>query len=363
MHRHLRQDPPQGQRWDVFCRVIDNFGDVGVCWRLCSALAARGQAVRLWIDDASALAWMAPQGAHGVQVRPWADAMPAADPGDVVVEAFGCQLPDAFIARMAAQPVAPVWINLEYLSAQAFVERCHGLRSPQFSGPGAGLDKWFFYPGFTPATGGLLQHPPAPAPATAATWLARHGWAPSGGECTVLLFGYANPALPMLLAALAGWPTLLWLPQGPMQAQLAGQPLPPGVRLQALPWLPLADFDLLLAAADLKLVRGEDSFVRAQLLGAGPVLWQIYPQDDGAHAPKLAAWLDRCLADGAPALAAAVRQAHLVVNGLAPGPLQLPDLAAWRAQHLAWQAGLHSQADLATQLMAFASRRQGGKSS
>jgi uncharacterized repeat protein (TIGR03837 family) len=178
----------------------------------------------------------------------------------------------------------------------------------------------------------------------------------------VLLFGYANPALHGLLAALAGTPTLLWLPQGPLQAQLAGQPLPPGLRLQPLPWLPLADFDQLLAAADLKLVRGEDSSVRAQLLGAGPVLWQIYPQDDGAHAPKLDAWLDRCLAGSPPALAAAVRRAHHVVNGLAPGPLQLPDLAAWHAQHQAWQARLHAQADLVTQLLAFTSRRQGGKS-
>jgi uncharacterized repeat protein (TIGR03837 family) len=352
----------QGQRWDVFCRVIDNFGDVGVTWRLCSALAARGMAVRLWIDDASALAWMAPHGAHGVQVRPWADALQAGDPGHVVVEAFGCHLPDAFVARMAAQPVAPVWINLEYLSAEAYVERSHGLRSPQFSGPGAGLDKWFFYPGFTPATGGLLQHPPLPVPAAAAAWLVQRGWAPAVGERSVLLFGYASPALPSLLAALADQPSLLWVPPGPLQAQLTGQPLPPGLRLQPLTWLPLEEFDLLLTHADLKLVRGEDSFVRAQLLGAGPVLWQIYPQDDGAHAPKLDAWLDRCLAGCAPALAAAVRQAHQVVNGLAPGPLQLPALAAWRVQHLAWQAALHAQADLVTQLTAFAASRQRPKS-
>ena len=74
-------------RWDVFCRVIDNLGDVGVCWRLARDLAARGDTVRLWIDDASALAWMAPGGATGVEVGAF-DA--AGDPGEVVVEAFGC---------------------------------------------------------------------------------------------------------------------------------------------------------------------------------------------------------------------------------------------------------------------------------
>jgi uncharacterized repeat protein (TIGR03837 family) len=284
----------------------------------------------------------------------------------VVVEAFGAAPPDGFVARMAAQPRPPVWINLEYLSAEDYVERSHGLRSPRFIGPGAGLDLWFFYPGFTPATGGLLQHPPAPTAGAAQAWLAQRGWAPAAGERAVLLFGYANPALPALLSALAGPPTLLWLPPGPMQAQLASHPLPPGLRAQPLPWLAQTDFDHLLAAADLALVRGEDSFVRAQLVGRGPVLWQIYPQGDGAHAPKLDAWMDRLLA-GAPApLATAVRRVQRVVNGLEtapPGqPLALPDLAAWAVQQRRWQAGLHAQADLATQLQAFAGSRMAMKS-
>jgi uncharacterized repeat protein (TIGR03837 family) len=356
----------QGCRWDVFCRVIDNFGDVGVGWRLCTALAARGHDVRLWIDDASALAWMAPQGAPGVQVLPWAGAQHAADPGDVVVETFGCALPEAFVARMAARAVPPVWINLEYLSAEGYAQRCHGLRSPQLSGPGAGLDKWFFYPGFTPATGGLLQDPPAPDAAGARAWLAGRGWAPAPGERAVLLFGYPSPALPALLAALAVAPTLLWLPPGGLQAQLAGLPLPAGLRLQPLPWLPSTDFDRLLVAADLLLVRGEDSFVRGQLLGAGPLLWQIYPQHDGAHGPKLEAWLDLLLAGSPSSLALDIRRLQRLLNGLhgdADGPpLQLPDLAAWGAQQRRWQAGLHAQVDLLSQLLGFVGSRRSGKS-
>lgn len=351
----------QGWRWDIFCRVIDNFGDVGVSWRLCSALAARGHMVRLWIDDASALAWMAPQGAAGVTVRSFDDAAMAQEVGDVVVETFGCDPPPAFVARMAARPPAPVWINLEYLSAEPYVERSHGLRSPQFSGPGAGLDKWFFYPGFTPRTGGLLQHPAAPGAVEARAWLATRGWAPAPGERGVLLFGYASPALPALVAALADAPGLLWLPPGGLHDQLAALPLPAALRVQALPWLASTDFDCVLAAADLRLVRGEDSFVRAQLLGDAPLLWQIYPQEDGAHGPKLDAWLDRHLDGAAPDLAAAVRQAHHVVNGLtglSPGPLDLPDLAAWGAQHRRWQAGLHTQTDLVTQLLAFVETRK-----
>ena len=92
---------PMPMRWDLFCRVIDNFGDIGVCWRLAADLGARGQSVRLWIDDARALAWMAPDGARGVQVLPWIEGVEWPEPGEVVVEAFGCDLPPAFIARMS----------------------------------------------------------------------------------------------------------------------------------------------------------------------------------------------------------------------------------------------------------------------
>ena len=55
-------------RWTLLCRVVDNFGDVGFAWRLAADLAARGERVRLAIDDARALAWLAPEGAAGVEV-------------------------------------------------------------------------------------------------------------------------------------------------------------------------------------------------------------------------------------------------------------------------------------------------------
>jgi uncharacterized repeat protein (TIGR03837 family) len=149
-------------QWDIFCRVIDNFGDIGVCWRLSAALAARGQLVRLWVDDASALAWMAPGGCAGVQVMHWQPDRPMpqeAQPGDVVIEAFGCEIDHAWIAMNSIASCAhsirarglnrlknPVWINLEYLSAEPYVERSHGLSSPVLSGAAKGMQKWFFYP-------------------------------------------------------------------------------------------------------------------------------------------------------------------------------------------------------------------------
>jgi uncharacterized repeat protein (TIGR03837 family) len=149
--------------WDVFCRVVDNHGDVGVCWRLATDLAERGIVVRLWIDDAHALTWMAPGGRHGVEVWAWpvtdeAFAIADVEPATVVIEAFGCGLPDPCLRHIALahqRSAAPVWINLEYLSAESCVERNHGLPSLQGSGLACGVTNWYFYPGFTASTGGL----------------------------------------------------------------------------------------------------------------------------------------------------------------------------------------------------------------
>ena len=352
--------------WDLFCRVVDNFGDIGVCWRAAADLASRGERVRLWLDDPGALDWMAPRGQAGVQVMPWTDEPTILlDPGDVVVEAFGCNPPDAFVARMACAARRPVWINLEYLSAEAYVERSHGLPSPQLSGPGAGLVKWFYYPGFTRRTGGLLREPnlmQRQRDFDARDWLASRGWEPRADERVVNLFCYANPALPGLIDALAVQPTLLLATAGAAADQVAAE-LGPSLargRLRALllPRLTQADFDQLLWAADLNFVRGEDSFVRAQWAGK-PFVWQIYPQDDGAHAAKLRAFFDLSFADGPTAAAAEVRRLWAVWNGLAPGSPQLPlTLAAWRGHVEAWRDRLLAQPDLITQLTSFVGERR-----
>jgi uncharacterized repeat protein (TIGR03837 family) len=332
--------------WDIFCRVIDNHGDLGVCWRLARDLAARGDQARLWIDDATALAWMAPQRPEGVEVRAWPEGDVDVTPGDVVTEAFGCELPLDFIARMAARRPVPRWINLEYLSAEDYVERSHGLASPQFSGPGAGLTKHFFYPGFTPRTGGLLREPgllERMATFDGATWLAAHGWEPRPGERVVSLFAYANAPLPALLYALAERPTLLLACPGPLQRLITDRP---GLRHIALPYLAQDDYDRLLWSCDLNFVRGEDSFVRAQW-AAKPFVWHIYPQHDAAHHAKLDAFMERAR------LPAAWRDVWRGWNGLGAFPNQLSGLQEAVEHAPNWRAQLAAQPDLLTQLRGF----------
>ena len=356
-------------RWDIFCQVIDNFGDIGVCWRLAADLGARGHNVRLWTDDASALAWMAPGGARGVQVCPWPQAAPADGPGDVVVEAFGCEIAPAFIAATAdaarARPQKPLWINLEYLSAEGYVERCHRLPSPLMSGPGAGLTRWFFYPGFTAATGGLLREPDLCARQAVfdrARWRAHRGIAPE--ELAVSLFCYEPPALPCLLAALEHAPSHLLVTPGRATAAVQaiedqnGLKPTPGKRGQlTFSYLaPCAQphFDEMLWACDLNFVRGEDSLVRALWAGQ-PFVWQIYPQHDDAHHAKLHAFLDWLQAP--PTL----RRWHAQWNGLEPAtalpPLARATLAEWHDCTRAARQRLLAQPDLLTQLLGFVAEK------
>jgi uncharacterized repeat protein (TIGR03837 family) len=362
--------PTPALLWDIFCRVVDNFGDIGVCWRLACNLAERGQRVRLWADDAAALRWMAPAGHDGVEVGAWHASTPFPPPGDVVVEAFGCDPAPAFLAAMAAAGEhgrPPVWINLEYLSAEAYVERSHALASPQMSGPARGLTKWFFYPGFTPATGGLLRESTLQdeqAGFDRDAWLAAQGLALREGERLVSVFCYPGAPIDRLVASLAAdaRPTLLatapGAATGAVRAALSTRGDGEGpLRQHALPWLTQADFDRLLWAADLNFVRGEDSWVRAQWAGQ-PFVWQAYPQDDGAHGPKIEAFLGLALA-GAPTEAAeAIRDWTAAWNGLddpgAPLPAWTPGLLdATRAAIRAWRDQLTGSADLVTRLLAF----------
>ena len=361
---------PPSLLWDIFCRVVDNYGDVGVCWRLACNLAERGQRVRLWVDDATALRWMAPDGHDGVEVSTWHAATPFPPPGDVVVEAFGCDPAPAFLAAMAVSGEAarpPVWINLEYLSAEPYVERSHALASPQMSGPALGLVKWFFYPGFTLRTGGLLREPALRAEQARfdrEAWLSAQGIALLSDERVVSVFCYPGAPVDRLVASLAadGRPTVLatapGAATGAVRAALAT--LGEGsstLRQHPLPWFAQPEFDRLLWAADLNFVRGEDSWVRAQWAGK-PFVWQAYPQDDGAHGAKIEAFLELALAGAPSDVAEAIRDWTAAWNALddpaAPLPAWTPEtLAAAGGAARAWRDQLWESADLATRLLAF----------
>lgn len=302
--------------WDIFCSVIDNFGDIGVTWRLARQLVAEhDQAVRLWVDDLDALCRLCPeankeepvQTLRGVEVRRWPREWPPLPAADVVIEAFACQLPAAYIDAMSQRSTPPLWLNLEYLSAEDWVDGCHGLPSPQMNG----LQKFFFFPGFTPQTGGLLREAGLieqrqrfqQDPTARQQFLQQIGVAPLPDARLISLFAYENPALAGWLEAMttAGQPTHLLVPEGRILADLqrwlgvshltAGDLHTRGaLTVQIIAFLSQEDYDRLLWSCDFNAVRGEDSFVRAQWAGR-PLLWHIYPQQENAHLLKLNAFI------------------------------------------------------------------------
>lgn len=354
------------RQWDVFCKVIDNWGDLGVCWRLSADLARRGERVRLWVDQPELLAWLAGQEFELVQVLMWnadsATVLSGLPPSDVVIEAFGCPLDDALLHTLAGQK--PRWINLEYLSAEPYVARQHGLLSPVLHGPGRGMTKHFYFPGFTPDTGGLLREPGLEQ------WqqeFDRADWLKSAGVDTcdtrvVSLFCYEPGPLRLLLTHLAAdpAPTTLLVTAG--RSRSAVEALLPGLdgahpcgvdhwtfgslRVCFLPLLSQSSYDHLLWASDLNFVRGEDSVVRAIWAGK-PFVWNIYPQDDDAHVPKLEAFL------GIMGAGTSLKEAHRAWNGVAGFDWPELDLQAWAQEAQAMRARALAGSDLVTRLFRF----------
>jgi len=371
--------------WDIFCRVVDNYGDIGVCWRLARQLANEYPfQVRLWVDELEALRRIWPSASNidrqileGIEVCRWYSIFDETTAiTNVVIEAFACELPEFYIAAMAKQKKMgnqPYWFNLEYLSAEPWVEECHGLFSMH---PQTGLKKAFFFPGFTAKTGGLLreQHLLAERDSfltssqTAIQWLAAKGINRTADSLLISLFTYENKAISSLLTA---WqtgtaPITCLVPEGrtltsinnSLSLQLqTGDKLSLGqLQLIVIPFLNQQDYDRLLWACDLNFVRGEDSFVRAQW-AAKPLVWHIYPQDDGAHIIKLNAFLDEYTKTMEPALAQLTRQLWLAWNHeqdcAADWNQTIEHYQNWRKHSQNWSQHLNSLGDLASNMVQF----------
>ena len=381
------------RRLDLFCRVVDNFGDAGVALRLARQLVIEHDVgVRLFIDDLVVLSRMLPgvrsdvavQHCDGIEVRLLDDDVRperADDVPDAVVEAFGCGLPGRYVDAIECASKPPPWIVLEYLTAEPWADAVHGLPSPP---PRRALARWFFCPGFTPATGGLLRERGLFAQRDAVANDAarrRQLFASLGlqrlrdGAFVVSLFCYPNAALPALFDA---WrtgdePLACIVPDGVATAALAatfGSDAPRAGEARTRDALSVAvasfvdqqAFDGRLWCSDVVVARGEDSFVRAQW-AAKPFAWHAYPQADDAHVAKIDAFLDRYRTGLDATTASTLGEFWRAFNRADAGSIG----PAWqrfvaRRQALAahavrWADELALQADLATQLVDFTENR------
>ncbi|MGU5679141.1 elongation factor P maturation arginine rhamnosyltransferase EarP [Aeromonas allosaccharophila] len=396
--------------WDIFCCVVDNFGDIGVTWRLARQLKREGKLpahgnevqVRLWVDNLASFARICPgldpaqdgQWVEGIYIQHWHETLPAdTTPATVVIEAFACELPAPFIERMAermaSQPKPSCWINLEYLSAESWVEDCHALASPQRVG-NQSLNKYFFFPGFTAKTGGLLCEQGLIAEreqwqqdkaGLAAYWASLGLPEQQDNELRVSLFTYESDALVTLVESWcqSATPVTLLLPLGrSLQDVLRGASLEDSITtakagdllhagnltIKLLPMTDQAGYDRLLWSCDLNLVRGEDSFVRAQW-AARPFLWHIYQQEDEAHLVKLEQFLDHYLADLPADCGQWLRHFNLALNRGDDCGKECHELwaqwsrysAIWQQHGRSWSQKLLRDGDLVTRLVKFLESR------
>jgi uncharacterized repeat protein (TIGR03837 family) len=365
--------------WHIFCAVIDNYGDIGTTWRLAQQLYhEHQQPVTLFVDDLKALRLLVPETAvsekvqilHGIQVKHWIMPFLETNSAPIVIEAFACTLPDNY--REAMINNGSRCINLDYFSCEDWVAGCHGLPSYQSDG----LKKWFFFPGITSQTGGLLREKTllAERDVFCSNQHQQDNWCyrwqipiPQSNSIKLSLFGYENNALPELLSQLSQQPTIIdaYLPEGklrtsaqtlfPNESLVTGKTLVLGkLNLHLIPFLPQNQFDSLLWLCDLNFVRGEESLTRAIWAGK-PFVWHIYPTDDDAHWDKLTAFIDRYTM---PAILAQLNidwnKQHLTNKILQDTLIQLSDLkrASYEKTHTICQ-----QTDLCSQLIDFVQSR------
>lgn len=377
------------QRCDVFCTVIDNFGDIGICWRLSRQMAAeQGIAVTLWVDDLVSFQRICPeinpqllqQQLFDVQIRLWQADFPelnAEEFPDLLIEALACTVPPSYLVQLSALRPDAIWLNLEYLSAEDWVHGCHALASPQ---AGIDLAKYFFFPGFTAQTGGLLREQglvDALRVFSQDFFAQQLFWQNAGiadamdFSLKVSLFCYQQQAIAEFVQQLqhAAQSVLLLVPEGVVAGQLRA--LWPelvvndtlrlnNLKIQILQFLPQQQYDYLLAACDINFVRGEDSVIRAHWAGK-PMIWQIYRQEEQAHQVKLQAFLDKYLFAAPPQIATLVRQLHLRWDLEQPLaellPLLIENIQEISEYQQHWQQFLMLQQDLVTNLVRFAENK------
>ena len=355
-------------RFDIFCDIVDNYGDAGVCWRLARRLAQTSSShnqdsIRLFCNDLNLLNHLAGGNATAlgkdlqIEILTWDEACEQTEMPEVVIEAFGCNLPEAYLKKVK-QHSQNIIINLEYLSAEDWIDSHHGLGSQS-----DGLKKYFYFPGFSEASGGLLKGtlPEKTTPTPPSLTQAWKNLLPN--SLNISLFCYEAPEVVNFLNQLisVNQSINLVVCHGQAQTTVAkwiGQELATGkavscknLQIIPLPFVSQDDFDWVLTQCDINIVRGEDSFVRAQWAG-NPFIWQIYPQSDDAHVIKLDAFLEKYL-NGAHS--EALKAANALMHWQSP-TLWLNDLKSLKIHAQSWKnrlTELHQDGDLAEKLRNF----------
>jgi uncharacterized repeat protein (TIGR03837 family) len=309
---------------DIFCHVIDNFGDAGVAYRFANELkiALPDLRIRVFIDDFKALQAIAPELILSEEFQKndkieYHDSnlmdcgfVEQAGTADVLVEAFACRIPEVVLEKASRRPT--VIINLEYFSAEKWIEGYHLKESLLGRGE---LKKYFFMPGITKGSGGVIVNAYMEKfrrrlsdgrPEYFKNFLEKYGLELYDGKDALFgtIFTY-NRGFDTLLTDIQSIEKDFYLfifgnksIDGMLRTlerksvHINGSIVKYGnSQIISMPFLPQRQYDELLCACDFNIVRGEDSLIRA-VLADKPFLWQAYIQDDKYQLVKVRAFLD-----------------------------------------------------------------------
>lgn len=348
---------------DIFCKVIDNFGDAGFSLRLASQLAAITQwRISLYIDDHELVRKLAPvtsMNASGFKIAH--SNFASFDNQQVVIETFGCGFPGDYQDKLIECENWPIWIDVHYLSAEKWTDELHLGGSPH---PRNGKPRYIYFPGFSDRTGGLIFKD-VKAYVTDQEIRDRNlriareinvDLDRTNNELLVLLFCYPTSPIDSLIDGLklSGRRVRILAAAG---VDIGERPHDGNVSVHEIPFVSQETFDDLLSVCDWNFVRGEDSFVRAQWQ-ANLFIWQAYRQNEDHHRVKIDAFLDRYLEGMEQPVRNAVRELTLAWNGFLPLTnacvKSVLDFHAVIVDHnKMWSAKLKRNGDLGTKLVEF----------
>lgn len=307
---------------DLFCHVIDNYGDAGVALRFCRAFRQKHPActVRLFIDEMKALLEITSsldavsplQNLDGITIINLQSLTPegicSIGPAEIIIEAFACHIPEWYLDK--AYFTKCLIINLDYLSAESWTAGYHLKESLL---PCGSAKKYFYMPGFTDGTGGILPNEPFlpcqlhrgafPAPVTEHLCTLGypndfHSIAAIGTLFTYeksfdTLLSQLNTTFASSLLLCFGNKTHIGMRNTLKRLKCLHSPgdtvfLYGTVSIALLPFFEQRIFDQLLYTTDFNFIRGEDSLTRAILAGR-PFLWNAYLQDEKYQLVKVEA--------------------------------------------------------------------------
>ena len=302
----------------VLCKVVDNFGDIGVVFRLCRALSElkKNLEIRLVVSNLDSFAKISKgidstktfQEFRGWKVFDWNDNALckkefSKNPPEFILECFQCGRPE-WLEELLFSPQFNLnvqIVNVEYLTAESWADDFHLLKSGTRS---AKIKKINFMPGFTKKTGGLIldkNFMRCLSEKKFALNLVKQNLDKKilskdfSDSFKILIFSYPKN-FDFLASAIKEFSFLKKIivfvasGAGADSAKISLKKFK--VDFVCLPFMQQEVWDAFLSLMDFSFVRGEDSFSRCCLLG-NPFIWNIYPQEEEFHIVKLNAFLQK----------------------------------------------------------------------